>query len=71
MFGPGTFTVRAPDDGMAPRIAAATPLRGVPAPVPARVFVGAPRPRHWLVLALLRLSFVADAVRLRRLGQRL
>ena len=41
---------------------------GVP---PARVLVGAPRPRRWLVLALLRLSFVADAVRLRRLGQRL
>jgi len=36
----------------------------------ARVFAGGPRPRHRLAKALLRLSYLADAARLRRLGVR-
>ena len=37
----------------------------------ARVFAGGPRPRHGLAKALLRLSYLADAGRLRRSGVRL
>ncbi|MYE03030.1 MAG: sulfotransferase domain-containing protein, partial [Alphaproteobacteria bacterium] len=36
----------------------------------ARVFAGGPRPRHRLARAVLRLSYLADAARLRRLGVR-
>ncbi len=35
---------------------------------PARVFAGGPRPRHRLAKAVLRLTYLADAARLRRLG---
>ena len=56
--------------GAAPRVRLPRRRTEVRVP-PARVFVGAPRPHHWLVLALLRLSFAADTVRLRRLGVRL
>lgn len=36
----------------------------------ARVFAGAPHPRHRLAKAVLRLTYLADAARLRRLGVR-
>ena len=35
---------------------------------PARVFAGGPRPRHRLAKAALRLSYLAETARLRRLG---